>query len=177
MRPRQIDDRQRAAEALKLRRMGYSWPEIADRLSYHDRSTAHRAATRLLNRIEGEEVEEFRDLHTARLEYLLRQTVEALDGMDQGREAGRAQLITAARGILDSLARLHGLNKPDRAEADDDSLDVPDQLDIELAELATRIKNAALDRGAELPDTPILDEMQRRGVPPAQTVRPCDDPT
>ena len=97
--------------------------------------------------------------------------------MDQGREAGRAQLITAARGILDSLARLHGLNKPDRAEADDDSLDVPDQLDIELAELATRIKNAALDRGAELPDTPILDEMQRRGVPPAQTVRPCDDPT
>ena len=43
-----------------------------------------------------------------------------------------------------------------------------DQLDIELGELAARIKTAAVERGAaEIGDAHLLDELQRRGLPPA----------
>ncbi|WP_431818626.1 hypothetical protein [Gordonia jacobaea] len=109
-------------------------------------------------------MDEYRALHTERLEDLLRRSYEALDEAHRGREVGVAQLLSSARGILDSLAKLHGLNQPDRnwlpmrqqeSEAD--------LLDAELGALVTVLKNHAMTEGIVMP-TPGLDALEQRGA-------------
>ena len=51
------------------------------------------------------------DVQIARYTDLYRRCIEELDSSEDGREVGKAQLITAARGALDSLTKVLGLDQ------------------------------------------------------------------
>ncbi|WP_137726315.1 hypothetical protein [Prescottella subtropica] len=115
--PKDIDDRMRAVGALQDRRDGRTWDEVADAWGYTGRGTAHRAVSRLLARVEGETVEEYRQLMSARYDDLYRRTIQALDTADaEGQLMGKSQLIAAARGVVDSIVKLHGIAAPMTAD-------------------------------------------------------------
>ena len=80
----------------------WKWPlEGAD-------ATAYRAVKRVLDRVESESATEYRAVMAARYEQLWRDARSSLDALPAD-HAGRAALLTSARGVLDSLARLHGI--------------------------------------------------------------------
>jgi len=66
------DERQRAQQALTLRKAGGTWQAIADALGYRDESGARKAVGRLLDRTDSELAAEYRALELARLEDLHR---------------------------------------------------------------------------------------------------------
>lgn len=103
-------DRERATAALDLRRDGLTWIDIAERLDYHDASAAYTAVSRVLARVESEGARKYREITSLRYERLYADALEALDAIGPGREVGRAALLSAARGILDAMCRLHGLS-------------------------------------------------------------------
>lgn len=105
----------RQTAALKLMMDRVSYDDIAERLGYADRSGARKAVMSALNRLKAERLElaeAVMDMQLARYERLLEYALRALDDADEGKEMGRAQLISAARGVLDSISRLYGLDKP-----------------------------------------------------------------
>ena len=109
----QTVDRQN--QALRLLSNGRSYDEIAVALGYASRSGAFYAVKSALERAKAERLElagSVLDKQIARYEGLFKRTVDALDEAEEGREVGRAQLISSARGVLDSLSRLYGLDKP-----------------------------------------------------------------
>ena len=108
--PHQLSDRERAAQAMKYRVKGKSWQWIADELHYYDRSAAYNAVKTLISRTERESVEEWREMLTQRYEYLLEKATDEIDAADaKGQLVGKSQMLTAARGILDSQVRLLGV--------------------------------------------------------------------
>ncbi|NKS66377.1 hypothetical protein GS461_09825 [Rhodococcus hoagii] len=61
--PEDLGRREKALEALRLRKdHGLTWDEIAEEVGYANRSNAYRAVSRLLERVEGEKVEDYRQL-------------------------------------------------------------------------------------------------------------------
>lgn len=105
----------RQNEALALLLRGRTYDEIARELGYASRSGAHKAVKAALERAKVERLElagAVLDVQIGRYEGLLKRSLDALDEAEEGREVGRAQLISAARGVLDSISRLHGLDKP-----------------------------------------------------------------
>lgn len=108
--PKNFTDRQRAVEAMGYRTKGKTWQWIADELGYYDASTALKATRNLITRTERESVEEWRETMSQRYEYLLAKAVEEIDAADaKGQLVGKAQMMTTARGILDSQVRLLGV--------------------------------------------------------------------
>lgn len=100
-----------------MRIEGKSWQAIADALEYYDRSTACKAVRNLNNRVEMETVEEFREMQSARYESLYEKAIKEIDtASDKGQLVGKSQLLTAARGILDSQTKLLGLAVTQRVE-------------------------------------------------------------
>lgn len=164
--PRRVDERVRGSQAVALRRDGLPLREIAERLSYHDASTAYRAIIRTLDRTEVEVTSEYRQLMTERYENLYRRSIDALDDA-QGNS--RAQLVSSARGVLDSLSRLHRLDR----ESGDQSDQTPtvDDLDREIAGLASAVTSYARTKAAECglpaPATPILDSLVKYAAEPS----------
>lgn len=154
--PRRVDERVRSAQAVVLRRDGLPLRQIAERLGYHDASTAYRAIVRTLDRTDTEVAAGYRQLMTERYEDLYRRNILALDN---ARDSGRAQLIGSARAVLDSLCRLHRLD----TAPSDQVAEAPtvDDLDREIAGLAaaltTYAKTKAAECGLDAPATPILD--------------------
>ncbi|ORL93430.1 hypothetical protein A5N78_04660 [Prescottella equi] len=117
LKPEGISDRQRAVNAMQLRRDGKTWDEVADACGYADRSTAHRAVKRVLERVEGETVDDYREVVNARYEALYTKAWEAITSAEgKGQLVGRSQLVAAARGVLDSQAKLLGLGAPQKSE-------------------------------------------------------------
>lgn len=116
--PEDLGRREKALEALRLRKdHGLTWDEIAEEVGYANRSNAYRAVSRLLERVEGEKVEDYRQLMSARYDDLYRRTIAALDTADQeGQLMGKSQLIAAGRGVVDSIVKLHGLAAPQKAD-------------------------------------------------------------
>ncbi|MFT4086146.1 MAG: hypothetical protein QM658_03175 [Gordonia sp. (in: high G+C Gram-positive bacteria)] len=106
----------RQAEALRLRIEGLSYQQIADRLGYESRNGPHAAVKSALELARADRLElagEVLDLQIARYEELFSRNVQALDEMEaEGREVGRAALFVSARGYLDSLSRLYGVDRP-----------------------------------------------------------------
>ena len=106
---------EKQSEALRLLLRGYTYQKIADHLGYRSRQGAHDAVKSALNRAKAERMDladRVLDMQIGRYQDLLTRSLNALDEAEEGREVGRAQLIGAARGVLDSLSRLYGLDKP-----------------------------------------------------------------
>lgn len=153
MSPKQLADRERARKAAELRRDGMQWPQIADELGYSDKSSAYTAVRRFLDRNDSETADEYRELLTQRYEDLYARAIKKLDEAYRGREVGVAQLLSSARGILDSLAKLHGLQEPLKVET---TVVQRDELDEEIANLVAQFKANASEQGIAMP-TPVLD--------------------
>lgn len=115
--PDGISDRERALGAMKDRRDGKTWAEVADAWGYQDKSTACRAVRRVLERVEGETADDYREVIAARYEALWAKSWEAINTAEaKGQLVGKSQLVASARGVLDSLAKLQGLQASTKAE-------------------------------------------------------------
>lgn len=115
--PDGISDRERALGAMKDRRDGKTWAEVADAWGYQDKSTACRAVRRVLERVEGETADDYREVIAARYEALWAKSWEAINAAEaKGQLVGKSQLVASARGVLDSLAKLQGLQASTKSE-------------------------------------------------------------
>ncbi|EGR8595359.1 hypothetical protein I8C62_002852, partial [Listeria monocytogenes] len=115
--PDGISDRERALGAMKDRRDGKTWAEVADAWGYQDKSTACRAVRRVLERVEGETADDYREVIAARYEALWAKSWEAINTAEsKGQLVGKSQLVASARGVLDSLAKLQGLQASTKSE-------------------------------------------------------------
>jgi len=107
---------ERQAEALRLRKAGRTFEEIAEALGYSHASGAHKAVVTALKETLREPAEEYRELHRSRLEAI----VSAYWGeMQRGNEKAAAVVSKA----LADLAELDGLNAPRRVEQKLGSID------------------------------------------------------
>lgn len=141
----------RQAEALKLFIAGHSYDQIAQRLNYADRSGAFVAVKRALEDVRAERTElaeHVLDTQIARYTDLYRRCIDALDEAEDGREVGRAQLISAARGCLDSLSRVYGID----ANSAVVTVRTETQLDRDIAELTRMV--TAIDSEAVEDEAP-----------------------
>jgi hypothetical protein len=106
---RQPAERERALKALALRREGLPYRDIAERLEWKNEASARSAVTRLLTRIEYDEVAEMRAVEGERLDALQRAVWAAAI-------SGDTDAIKSVLAIMTRRARLFGLNMPDRVE-------------------------------------------------------------
>lgn len=115
--PDDISNRQRAVAAMQDRRDGMLWDEIAEKHGYSDRGNAQRAVRRVLERVEGETAEDFREVMSARYEALYAKAWDSINTADaKGQLVGKSQLIASARGVLDSHVKLLGLQAVSKSE-------------------------------------------------------------
>jgi hypothetical protein len=95
--------------AFQLAVMGFTYQQIADRLGYSNRGTAHRAITRHIRTEISPKVEEYRVLNTARYEALLATVMpQATDASNKN----NLWAVDRAIVLISSLNKLHGLDVP-----------------------------------------------------------------
>lgn len=117
VKPEGISDRERALAAMRDRRDGMTWDDVAAKHEYSDRGTAFRAVKRVLERVEGETADDYREVIAARYEALWAKSWEAINTAEaKGQLVGKSQLVASARGVLDSLAKLQGLQASTKSE-------------------------------------------------------------
>ncbi len=116
-RPNDVNEALRVAQALHLRRMGYTYAEIASQVGYADHSGARKAIKRELAKIVREEAKELKahlvQIQLDRIEYALRYAV--MPKLEQGKD----QLFAVDRmlALLRHQADLLGLYpKPGETE-------------------------------------------------------------
>lgn len=152
MRPDEVDDRLRAAEAANLRRDGLQWGEIAQQLAYHDAATAHRAVSRLVRRESAESATEYRALMLDRYEALWRAAWARVKATD----ADSAAVVAAVR-VADRLVALTGADQP----ADPTTLALSpggSAVDQEIAELIAQVEaNARAAAARDADEAPIVE--------------------
>lgn len=139
----QLSRNTRHAEWCALYVAGMTQQEIADRYGV-SRSAVRDAVKKALTEARQRRADIgdlILDLQIRRYEDLYGRCIEALDDAHAGREVGRAQLISAARGILDSLSKIQGLDQ---------------------AATATVLTESQLDR-----DLRVLTETMQQALPPA----------
>lgn len=114
-RPSQIKATEMRAEAVKLRKMGLGYPQIAERLGYNSRQAAFQAVTTALRDIREETADDADDLRTLELERLdhLWQIAftEALTNRNM-------RAIDTLLRISERRAKLEGLDRADTRIAD-----------------------------------------------------------
>ena len=133
-----LPDREKAIEAVRLKTAGHTWQHIADTLEYSSRQAAQRAAARLLDRVEGETVEDHRNVMDARLEALYAKAWEAIEKADPARHVGLSQLLQAAVRIEDRRAKLFGIDGATKSET---TVVVKSALDAEIEQLVDHLKH------------------------------------
>ena len=107
--PRGLTATERQAEALRLRKAGLTFEDIAQTLGYSDKSSAHKAVLAALRETLREPAEEYRELHRTRLEAIYAAYYpKAL--------AGDEKAAAICHRSLADLAELDGLNAPKRLE-------------------------------------------------------------
>lgn len=104
--PNALSAKEKALQALSLRKKGYAFREIAEELGYKTESGARNAVNRLLERTEFEAVKEYRSLKLLQLDGLYRQVFAELKD-DKGRLSLWA--VDRLQSIIDQQARLLGL--------------------------------------------------------------------
>ena len=115
--PDDISNRQRAVAAMRDRRDGMLWDEIAEKHGYASRGNAQRAVKRVLERVEGETAEDYREVMAARYEALYAKAWDSIAAADaEGQLVGKSQLIASARGVVDSQVKLLGLQAVSKSE-------------------------------------------------------------
>lgn len=165
--PKRVSDRDRAAQAVEMRADGHQWQTIADQLGYYDDRAACRAVQRVLDRTESVNADALRSILTDRYEGLYRRAVDAFDqATTSGREVGRAQLLAAARSALDSLAKVHGLDRP-TAEPAPAAVAAVEAIDLEIAALASAIREKGREETGGTVATPTLDGLAALAELPA----------
>ena len=129
-----LNKTQRHNEWLKLYAGGATLQSIADLYGVSKQAVFNVCKRALQDaRTEREELDGLLiELLNHRYSDLFRRAVEALDDVSPGREVGRAALLAAARGILDSHVKLLGLDQPQRHQ-----VVVESQLDRDLRTLTT----------------------------------------
>lgn len=130
---RQPAERERALKALALRREGLPYRDIAERLDWKNEASARSAVTRLLTRIEYDEVTEMRAVEGERLDALQR-AVWALA------TSGDTDAIKSVLAIMARRARLFGLDMPAKADG-------PQMSSVEFAEEFIRLVGALDPQG------------------------------
>ena len=114
-RPSQIKAAEMRAEAVKLRKMGLGYPQIADRLGYNSRQAAHRAVTTALAEIRESTAESADDLRTLELERL--DHLWQIAFADAATNRNMRAIDTLLR-ISERRAKLEGLDRADARIAD-----------------------------------------------------------
>lgn len=115
--PQNLDASEKARQALRMRRDGKQWAEIAGELGYADASGAYRAAKRLLDRTEFEAVEEYRAIEADRLDKAHQVQVEALEKVVLvGNLEAVPAAVSAIVRISDRRSKLLGLDAPARVD-------------------------------------------------------------
>ncbi len=103
----------RAVMALELRTSGMSYEQIARECGYSDRSAAHRAVQRELQRVVVKNVEELRGVEAQTLDVLQMECMKLfLDKENKGRLFAADRILA----IMERRAKLFGLDvRPDEA--------------------------------------------------------------
>lgn len=135
--PQSVADRERAVEAMRLRRNGKMWHEVAELAGYSSPQAAQRAVRRVLARVEDETVDDYRALMDARLEALYEKAWEAIEKADPERHVGLSQLLQAAISIENRRAKLFGIDGATKSET---TVVVKSALDAEIEQLVTHLK-------------------------------------
>lgn len=144
-----LNDREKALEALRLRRDTDSeWETIATQLGYSSKQAAQRAVARVANRIETKDVESYRAKINERLDWLWDQVEDRIVNGDRN-SMGFAQTVNAAKAILDRQAKLHGVDAAIKVEVTEVTRSA---IDAEIEELAGKIKSRAA--GLPVPSEP-----------------------
>ncbi len=107
--PQAIANRDKAVQALALRKTGATYEQIAAHLGYSNRQSANRAVLRLLAAHEAENVADLRTLENMRLDDLLFAVYKAAKSGDLG-------AIDRALRIAERRAKLWGLDAPVKQE-------------------------------------------------------------
>lgn len=115
--PKAIADRERQRHALELRRKGLTWERVAEEAGYHDASTAFRAVSRILDRVETEQVEGYRAEELHRLNETHGDAVRHVERLI---EAGELGPVAGALGVIvrisERRSKLLGLDAPTRVD-------------------------------------------------------------
>lgn len=135
--PRRIKARERQRQALELRKKGYTFEAIANKLGYAGKQGPEKAVAAALQRITQKPAEELKKLDLERLDFYL----FSLRGKIT---KGQTLAIQTALAILARRAKLLGLDMPLKLEGEmehkfkelPDLSNVPDsELDAALAEV------------------------------------------
>lgn len=146
-RPSQIKALEMRAEAVKLRKMGLGYPQIADRVGYNSRQAAHQAVTTALAEIRehtAESADDLRTLEAERLDQLWQIAMtEAITNRDM-------RAIDTALRIQDRRAKLFGLDKADERMAA--AIEANAEASMAQARVLFTIIQAAMTRANLSPD-------------------------
>jgi hypothetical protein len=106
-----IDKRERAIQALELRKAGVGYELIAQRLNYSNRSAAYRAVSRLLGSMEKEATQDMREVELRRLDDLF------LSIYKKARDGDLAAVDRCLR-IMERRAKIAGIDAPEKTQTD-----------------------------------------------------------
>lgn len=105
-----IENLERDTEACKLRTAGWSYPEIAAHLGYHDGSGAFKAVNRMIHRMAQEPTAELVKLEVERLDVLWRDAMEVMRNKHLIVQNGKVVLGTNGEPMEDDAPRLAAIN-------------------------------------------------------------------
>ena len=108
---RSIKARERDAEALKLRKEGRSFDEIAEELGYSSRSHVWKAVTKRLQELTAEPATELVNLELLRLDEMW------VEAYQRATSTGSRYAIDSCLKIMERRARFLGLDKPTKVAA------------------------------------------------------------
>lgn len=133
------DTAERDAEAFRLRARGRTLKEIAEQLGYHDRSHVRKALERRTTAVLGPAVAEYRQEMDDQLDELYRAAMAVMeakhlrinngevvtaDGVAVEDDAPVLRAIETMLKVHERRARLHGLDAPQRVQAEVQSVRV-----------------------------------------------------
>lgn len=135
------DSRDRAAQAFRLRSLGYTWQALADHLGYRSAGAAQTAVNRHLDRTPTETTEGARKSATERLQITAQILAERLfDARERGDDDRLVAVSRELRNTTTEMARLNGLHAPVKTELDvnvqHSATAIIDRMETALLELA-----------------------------------------
>lgn len=101
---------------MRLRALGLTFDEIAQRVGYSDRSSAKNAYEAALRRYGREAVDDLRELEGIRLEDLWRRLMARLGSGEEFTVNELAQLLGAGVRVSQRRSNLYGLDAPRQVE-------------------------------------------------------------
>lgn len=146
MTPRADVVRQRELDAVRMRRDGASYQQIADTLGYADRSAAFVVVKRAMDKALREAVDEYRELLLSRLDMALENSLPA------ARE-GDPRAIANVVKIVAEQAKITGANAPLKVQQEVTVFEGGTELDREVQRLAELLAtNTRSDSSGEQTD-------------------------